>query len=407
MAKGNALMGTLSGKLGDLVFFRRKGEQVSRAYVKKVPNPNTRAQVKQRSSLTNIIRLYQSSPSFFASAFQNKKVGQSDYNALVSLNLRSDFQVNLPKEMADNGGGVVAPYIITSGSLQPIIVSGQGVAAVTNIAVGADFVITEDTTVAQLSAAILNNNTFINAGDQLSYLSIEQYTYMDYPRLRARKYELVIDTSDNTKVLDIMPEQAINVSGGFIAHGELVYSGAFAWVLSRTVNGSLHVSRQSLIVTDDSLYSDYVGDAAITRAETSYMATSGIFLDPNDSEEGTSAVPSVIASVAQVQLQGTRLVTNGSPVTLTAPGSIAANALVLTGSGLSEVASVSLVAGNGTTTQTVNVPVTAAGDTQLSNTDAVTLMGFTRVTNMKISINGRQVFAWTSNASGDDDNPIG
>lgn len=407
MAKGNALMGTLSGKLGDLVFFRRKGEQVSRAYVKKVPNPNTRAQVRQRSSLTNIIRLYQSSPSFFASAFQNKKVGQSDYNALVSLNLRSDFQIFLPKDMADNGGGVVAPYIITSGSLQPIIVSGQGVNAVTNIAVGADFEITEDTTVAQLSAAILNNNTFIEAGDQLSYLSIEQYSYMDYPRLRARKYELVINLADNTPVFSVMPKQAMAVSGGFIAHGELVYSGGFAWVLSRTVNGSLHVSRQQLIVTDDSLYSDYVGDAAITRAETSYMATSGIFLDPNDSGDGTSAVPSVIASVAQVQLQGTRLVANGSPVTLTAANTIAAGALVLTGSGLSEVASVSLVAGNGTTTQTVDVPVTAAGDTQLSNTDAITLTGFTRVTNMKISINNRQVFNWTSKTSGDDDNPIG
>lgn len=407
MAKGNALMGTLSGKLGDLVFFRRKGEQVSRAYVKKVPNPNTRAQVKQRSSLTNIIRLYQSSPSFFASAFQNKKVGQSDYNALVSLNLRSDFQIFLPKDMADNGGGVVAPYIITSGSLQPIIVSGQGVDAVTNIAVGSSFSVTEDTTVAQLSAAILNNNTFINAGDQLSYLSIEQYTYMDYPRLRARKYELVINTSDNTKVLDIMPEQAVNVSGGFLAHGELVYSGAFAWVLSRTVNGSLHVSRQQLIVTDDSLYSDYVGDAAITRAETSYMATSGIFLDPNDSGEGTSATPSVIASVAQVKLQNTTLVANGSPISLTAANAIAAGALVLTGSGLASVSQISITAGNGTTTQTVAVPVTASGDTQLSNTDAITLSNTTQVTSLRISISGRQVYNWNSNYTGDDDNPIG
>lgn len=407
MAKGNALMGTLSGKLGDLVFFRRKGEQVSRAYIKKVPNPNTRAQVRQRSSLTNIIRLYQSSPSFFASAFQNKKVGQSDYNALVSLNLRSDVQIFLPKEMADNGGGVVAPYIITSGSLQPIIVTGQGVNAVTNIAVGADFEITEDTTVAQLSAAILNNNTFILEGDQLSYLSIEQYTYMDYPRLRARKYELVISLSDNTTVFSVMPEQAMAVSGGFIAHGALVYSGAFAWVLSRVVNGSLHVSRQSLIVTDSGLYADYVGDAAITRAETSYMATSGVFLDPNDSGDGTSAVPSVIASVAQVSLQGTRLVANGSPVTLAAANTIAAGALVLTGSGLGAVPSISLTAGNGTTTRTVNVPVTAVGDTQLSNTEAITLTGLTRVTNMQISISDRQVFAWTSNASGDDDNPIG
>lgn len=407
MAKGNALMGTLSGKLGDLVFFRRKGEQVSRAYIKKVPNPNTRAQVRQRSSLTNIIRLYQSSPSFFERAFQNKKVGQSDYNALVSLNLRSDVRIFLPKEMADNGGGVVAPYIISSGSLQPILVSGQGVNAITNIAVGADFEVTEDTTVAQLSAAILSNNTFMNPGDQLSYLSIEQFTYMDYPRLRARKYELVIDTTDNTPVLDVMPEQAVNVSGGFLAHGDLVYSGAFAWVLSRVVNGSLHVSKQALIVTDDNLYADYVGAAAITRAETSYMATSGVFLDPNDSGEGTSAVPSVVASVAQVSLQGTRLVANGSPVTLAAAGSIAAGALVLTGSGLTSVPSVSLTAGNGTTTQTVNVPVTATGDTQLANTDAVTLTGFTRITNMQISIDGRRVFAWTSNASGDDDNPIG
>lgn len=409
MSKGNMFLGYARGKVGSLVFARKAGEQITRAYNGNPKDAKTEAQMKQRTSLTNIIRLYQCSPGFFKKAFENKEATQSDYNRLVSINLKKSFRVYLPKEIADSNGGVVAPYRITDGSLQNIIVSGSGVDAVTNIAVGAAFEITAETTVGELTAAILGNNTFIMAGDQLSYLSIEQYTDLGVPKLRARRYEMVLDVSSTAKVLDVFPEQAVAVNGGFIAHGDLVYSGAFAWVLSRVENGKLKVSSQDLIVTSSDLYTQYTSTSAATRAISSYGSSGAVFLDPN-TEAGSSTTPSNLPSVASVSINGQAL-TDGSNNVNIVDNAIDAGQLVITGSALTGVSSASIkftyttVLNPYTTTQ--NVALTVSGETQASNTAEIALASSEELTGIVISINGRQVFSWSSNSDeGESSNPL-
>lgn len=405
MAKGNLFLGYGRGKVGDIVLSRMNGIQVSRAYNGKPKDANTRSQAEQRSLLTNIIRLYQSTPSFFEKAFENKKPGRSDYNELVSVNLKRTPKVFLPKSVADNGGGVVAPYRIAEGSLQNIIISGSGADAVTNIAVG-DITINATFTVGELTEAILNNNTFILPGDQLSYLSIEQYTDNGTPKLRARKYEMILDINSETPALSVFPAQALSVVDGFIGHGALVYSGAFAWVLSRRQDGKVKVSTQDLIVTSPDLYSAYVGGDAATRASVSYGANDEPFLDSGSSGV-SSAVPSNRPSVASVSINGSVLSNGSNAITITG-NDIPAGQLVITGSALQDVESVSLTAtGEGNETQTVAVPVTAASDVSLRNTGAISLTGIDKIQSISISINNRVVYSWNSNA-GDDttENPL-
>ena len=404
MAKGAFATNTLSGKLGAYVFARRKGEQISRSWVKPVDTKTT-SQGRQRSALANIVRLYQASPSFFRSAFANKPGNQSDYNALVTRNIGKSPRIHLPKNVVESGGGVVAPYVISDGGLQSIIVTGIGVTARTNIAVGADFEIDASTTVAALSQAILENNTFIEEGDQLSYLSIEQYTDGGVPKLRARKYELIISASGSGLALDYIPSFGLSVSGGFIAHGAFVYSGAFAWVLSRDKGGKIDVSRQALIVTDESLYSAYVGQQAIATANTSYKNTNTIFISPGDSSEGAAVIPSDIPSVASVRIQDTNLSPSASAVQLAAAGTIAAEAIQITGSAFTGVTAISLTVWDGSTNVTVNVPVTAESDTLVTNTGDVTVTGISSIDRVRIAINGAQVYSWMAYTpgSGDED----
>lgn len=404
MAKGNFATGTLAGRLGAYVFARRKGEQISRSWVKP-KDAKTTSQGAQRSALTNITRLFQASPSFFKGAFANKPSNQSDYNALVSANMMKSPRIRLPKNVADSNGGVVAPYIISDGGLQSIIVTGVGVQARTNIAVGTDFTIDDTTTVAALSAAILANNTFIQEGDQLSYLSIEQYTADGVPRLRARKYELIISSNGAGLARDYIPEFGLATAGGYIAHGSFIYSGAFAWVLSRKTASKTDVSRQNLIVTDDSLYSAYVGIDAIATANNSYKNTNNVFLNPSESEEGSAVVPSNIPSVASVRLQGTLLSPSASAISLTAAGTLAAEALQITGSAFTDVENIVLAVRDGGTTAQATVPVTAQGDTVIFNTAAVTLTGIASIDNLSITINGAKVYSWSYKGpgSGDED----
>lgn len=400
MAKGAFATNNLSGKLGIYVFARRKGEQVSRSWVKP-KDTKTTAQGRQRSALANIIRVFQSSPSFFQSAFANKPSNQSDYNAMVARNIGKSPRIHLPKSVVESGGGVVAPYVISDGGVQSIIVTGIGVTARTNIAVGADFNIDDTTTVAALSAAILENNTFIEEGDQLSYLSIEQYTDGGVPKLRARKYEMVISASGSGIARDYIPEFGLSVSGGFIAHGSFVYSGAFAWVLSRKKEGKIDVSRQSLIVTDDSLYSSYVGELAISTANNSYKNTNTIFVSPGETGEGSAVIPSNIPSVASVRIQSTTLSPSASAVQLASAGSIAAEALRITGSSFTDVESINLTVSDGSTDVTVDVPVTVESDTLIVNTAAITVTGISEIDAVRIRINNAQVYSWNVGGSGE------
>lgn len=404
-------MGTIKGKIGDLVFMRRNGEQVQRAYVKP-KNAMTRGQYTQRSQITNIVRLYQASPSFFAKAFENKPTNQSDYNALVSRNLNKDPKVYLPKDVAEAGGGVAAPYIITDGSLQPILVSGVGADAVTNIAIG-DLSVTPALTIAELSAAILDNNTFIEAGDQLSYVSIEQFQDNGIPRLRLRKFELVVNTAAEGLVTDVWPVQALANKDGFIGHGELVYTGAFAWILSRQVSGKLKVSRQRLVLTAQGINTNFTSSDAVTRAQVSYGAAMPVFLDPNSDASG-SAVPSVGPSVAAVSLSGTNL--DSSADSVAAATSIAAGKLIIQGSGLSEVESCKVTLRyfnaitDAYTEQTVNVPLTAESDVLAKNTAEVSGLTELPVHGVKIIFGVRTVFSWGYDQSGEgggqDSNPL-
>lgn len=404
MSKGNMLLGTVAGKLGDMVMMRRNGEQVQRIYIARPKDAKTTAQGQQRSKLANIVRMYQCASDYFARAFANKTSKQSDYNAFVQRNIGRSPVVYLPKEIAQAGGGVVAPYIISDGGLQPIIVTGQGVQTRTNISVGADFEITETTTNAELTAAILANNAFIQEGDQLSYLSIEQFTQDGVPRLRARKYELTLSSSDATPVLDVMPEQAMSVSGGFIAHGEEVYSGAYAWILSRKTKDKLDVSRQNLIVTSQSLYSAYTGTSAATRAAVSYGNNQDVFLTPGGST-GNATQPSYLPSIANVRLDDVNLDGYESQVALTTAGQIAIGDIVLTGSNLGSVTTMSLtIKGDTASTddviETVAVGLTASGNTSASNTAVVELTNdIERVSQIAITIDGYQLFSWSYTAT--------
>lgn len=58
MAKGNLLLGTAYGKLGDTVLFRQNGVQRSRVRIRKIGNPKTEAQAVNRALLNTLSTAY-------------------------------------------------------------------------------------------------------------------------------------------------------------------------------------------------------------------------------------------------------------------------------------------------------------------------------------------------------------
>ena len=130
MAKGNMLLGYARGKVGDLVFTRVDGEQVSRPRNRHPYNPRTNKQLVQRAIMATVMSAYSAGREIFDHSFQGYGVGAGCQRRFLSLNanalrtqLAADYENATPEEALAK---VTAPkvqtpipnqYIVSEGSL--------------------------------------------------------------------------------------------------------------------------------------------------------------------------------------------------------------------------------------------------------------------------------------------------
>lgn len=133
MAKDNLFLGFGRGKIGDVVFYRRDGQQIARARNRAPRNPNTFRQQLQRAVSANIQRIYSAGMQVFNHSFEGLKVGEGNQREFVRLNMNklrslvvADY--NLERADADCVGRIGAPgltipvpfdgMVISNGSVQ-------------------------------------------------------------------------------------------------------------------------------------------------------------------------------------------------------------------------------------------------------------------------------------------------
>lgn len=133
MAKDNLFLGFGRGKVGDVVFYRRDGQQISRARNRAPRNPNTFKQQLQRAVSANVQRIYSAGMQVFNHSFEGLKVGEGNQREFVRLNMNklrslvvADY--NLERADADCLGRIGAPgltipvpfdgMVISNGSVQ-------------------------------------------------------------------------------------------------------------------------------------------------------------------------------------------------------------------------------------------------------------------------------------------------
>ena len=117
MAKGNMLQGMARGKVGDIVFSRLNGEQISRVRNRNPKNPRTNAQLYQRAIMATVMQAYSAGMVIFNHSFQGKSVGAANQRRFMSLNakrLRDQIAADLQESSIENQKArVVAPGAIT------------------------------------------------------------------------------------------------------------------------------------------------------------------------------------------------------------------------------------------------------------------------------------------------------
>lgn len=123
MAKGNLLLGTASRSIGDVTMYRRNGQQVSRARVRKIGNPRTEGQAKQRMLQAALTRFYSPLATCLEKSFEGKNKMDS-YSKFLSVNNRIGRDMfAVPK----NAGWVPVPVKVSGGTMPSPTVSYNSV----------------------------------------------------------------------------------------------------------------------------------------------------------------------------------------------------------------------------------------------------------------------------------------
>ena len=127
MAKGNLFLGTAARSVGDVVMYRREGSQVSRVRVRKIANPKTEAQCKQRAYMNAVVKFYQPLADVLERSFEGLSKAKSYAKFLqLNVNMARANGYALGKDM----NAFEYPFQLSEGSLGSFNTIGQHTDAV-------------------------------------------------------------------------------------------------------------------------------------------------------------------------------------------------------------------------------------------------------------------------------------
>lgn len=298
-------------KLGGTVLYRAMGQTRQRELASEISNPRTESQMTQRVKWSNLVNFYRANRDWMRYAFETKRENQSEYNKLMSLNVTGS-PIYLTKQQAAAGACVVAPYIVTQGSLPSIELTGSDAVFQSNIYTNdaAGDIIAGS--VANFSRALLQYNPGIREGDQLSVIKISQQTnaLTGVPYIIVRKYECIISTTAEGAVSSYLPVELMRTSatadGNPIIFDCTDHVGAIAVILSRTISGRTYVSTQRLLLCNvDELYRLYSSAEQLAAAIASYGENAEAFL--SSTSASGAPIAGVPASITGIVMNGVQL----------------------------------------------------------------------------------------------------
>ena len=279
----------MNGSAGQLTFKQVNGMTIVSEKMTSIKNPRSEGQMRTRTRFTNIVAMYKGIRPLLNYGFESKPKTLSDYNMFVKVNMQRT-PIYLTKQAVAGGACVATAYQISQGSLPAIVLTGTGQNVKTDIRLGGES-ITSSTTVAQFSAAVVQNNADYRYGDQISFFLVKQMvnaeTGIPYCQFSAAK--VILDAANEDKLADVTgSSHGFASADGMLAHVGNDGDCAYAWVHTRKSDGKTLVSSQSL-VSANTKEAEYKGDAAYNLSKSSYGSSIESFLVPDGNATGSTA----------------------------------------------------------------------------------------------------------------------
>ena len=259
MAKGNLILGTGSGSIGDVTMMRRNGAEVARVRIRKIMNPKSQGQAEQRMYMAPILKFYSPLAGVLETSFEGLNKSDS-YAKFISVN------ANLARAngwAVKKGVGLFPlPYQIAGGTMQEPVMDGIAL-TITAASVPA--------TLGELSAAIIAAHPNLQNGDQLTYIGfgIAEGATADNPKFIMKYGSFFLETAST----DTIPAD-LEIVNGTLKVKSLAFAAAF--IFSRWDATSQKWSRSNSFVAVDATYNDwYKGADVLAAAIASYMKSAG------------------------------------------------------------------------------------------------------------------------------------
>lgn len=233
----------------------------------------TPLQMARRITWSNIISTYRVMKDGLRDGWENIPQGQSLYNQFIAVNAKAEPYA-LRQDDFKAGACVVAPYLVTRGSLDPIRVdTTRGVAlATTGIRVG-DLTVDESTTIGEFAEAIVTNNADWKYGDKLTYFSLVQYAQGGIPKVTMSYAAITLVEGSDIILSDEVSLNGIRNVNGVLGHDKAAPLGGFCWVHSRHDEGNaLLLSTQRIVTNNADMIARYTTVDARRAAAESYGA---------------------------------------------------------------------------------------------------------------------------------------
>lgn len=256
MAIGNLFLGTARKTIGDIVMYRRNGEQLSRVRVRKIANPRTEAQALQRNYMAPVTKFY--AP--LADVLERSWEGLDRQKSLGAfLKTNAELARSRGWYVVKGAGFTPLPYKVSNGTLPPLTYSDS------QLSLGGQSI--ADIKVSTISATLVDMG--YQYGDQLTTIICLQNAEGDVRPVWSR---VLLSSSDESDIFSDIAGAVLFEQG----NNALAYSGVLEQVIGAVFivsrwNGSKWL-RSSQYVQVSSMYLEqYTSIEARAAAIASYQ----------------------------------------------------------------------------------------------------------------------------------------
>lgn len=256
MAIGNLFLGTARKTIGDIVMYRRNGEQLSRVRVRKIANPRTEAQALQRNYMAPVTKFYAPLADVLEKSWEGLD-RQKSLGAFLKTN--AGLARSSGWYVVKGAGFTPLPYKVSNGTLPALTYTNS------ELSLGGQSI--ADIKVSTISAALVNMG--YQYGDQLTAIICLQNAEGDVRPVWSR---VILSSSDESNIFSdiagaVLFEQGVN---------SLAYSGVLESVIGAVFivsrwNGSKWLRSSQYVQVSSTYLEQYTSIEARTAAIASYQ----------------------------------------------------------------------------------------------------------------------------------------